>query len=134
LTDSSRDYWRNQRTSEVRTALSALGDGAPTWSPTSHRWGDENETCIELSTEDERIDEIRLRVDLRDAEGRHLREICAAVAQLDCLVVTETAQVIAPTVGEILAAARESAAARYVSNPRAYLHALHDGGVGQDEE
>jgi hypothetical protein len=87
-------------------------------------WGAEESTCLEIRATGEEVEDLRLRVDMREPRSDVVVKTLAAASKLDLVLVTETGAVVDPTLDSFLDAARQSPAAAFVEDPRAFLGAL----------
>ena len=112
--------WAGVSAAEV-TRLRGLGVPMATWAADELRWGAEDSTCVVLAVVDGAIASLRMRLDLRDPAPALLLPALAIARALGLVIVTEAGETFEPETSWLLAAARRSAAARFASDPRAFV-------------
>jgi hypothetical protein len=115
LREGAMGLWRGTAAEPVRAALLDLGRPEATWNPTTERWGEEDATCVLLATIDGKVEDLRLRIDLRSSETVRLTAVCAICQRLDLVAVTESGDVVEASTVELMHASRRSPAARFVN-------------------
>jgi hypothetical protein len=119
----SEAYWHGLSAREIVAAMSVLGPATPvSWCPGRHMWGAGDGTCVELAmTDRDEIEELRFRIDMRAPQGALVLQTLSLARRLGAVLVTETGAVLEPRLRWFLRAARESRAAAFVDDPRAFL-------------
>jgi hypothetical protein len=88
-------------------------------------YGDENGSRVDLLFDDVGTVQVNVRLDARTTNESAISSVCALASQLQCAFFSpENRQFITPQPQAVELALRESRAAKYVSNPRAYLESL----------
>jgi hypothetical protein len=126
--EDSRPYWVGHSRSSLLSWLHPLGMPQSTWSEDIVRWGSEETTCALLMTEAEVIDELRVRLDLREPPSDMISQLLAVAQRHDWIVITESGRVLEPTMSAVLDASKDSPAARFVKNPCEFLDDLRRRG------
>src|SRR5215472_86905 len=97
------------------------------WSESMRMWGTEDGNrahVIYTDAEKKVIEEIAFRLDVRDLSLDLIRMICALATQLSCVLLTSEFGILHPTESAVLAAIRNSTAAKFVIDPAATLRSL----------
>jgi hypothetical protein len=96
-----------------------------TWHVDQTAWGDEERIDIQLWVGQGRIEEIQLRLNLREALEPFVSSFCEALEELDCVIfVPETKRMLPLEPDEIVREALASRAATFVKDPHTYLSKL----------
>jgi hypothetical protein len=125
--EDSRPYWVGHARTAVLSWLGPLGVPQSTWTEDMVMWGSEETTCVSLLTEAEVIDELRVRLDLREPPPEMLDRALAIARSRDWIVITESGVVLEPTLDAVLHASKGSSAGRFVEDPRKFLDELRGG-------
>jgi hypothetical protein len=94
------------------------------WSDRMLAWGDESGNDAYVCYSDGKktvVEEVGFRLDVRDVSLDLAGRICTLAAQLSCVVLTADAEVLKPVESEMIAALRNSTAARFIDDPVAAL-------------
>lgn len=131
LIDEISDWARG----EFLLGYAALLDGSLPRGKGWHRdmevWGGPDDgTRIELHWQGDRLDEVRVRLDLRSLDQRFIERIVDLARQSAAALVSEEGEVISVTVDAVLKEAQNSSARRYVVDPQAFFA---DGHTTQDD-
>jgi hypothetical protein len=97
------------------------------WDPASRQWGPTDGTTVQVSYTDGRVDAIWARLDLREPTATMIEVLASLAADSDGLWVGGDALArvhIGQTSREIREAIKASDAARFVTDPRAFLDSL----------
>ena len=97
------------------------------WSEEIRIWGSEDTNDAHVCYTDASkkvVEEIAFRLDVRDLSPDLVRMICALAQQLSCVLLTADSEILRPVQSEVLAAIRNSTAAKFVSNPATTLRNL----------
>jgi hypothetical protein len=117
-------YWADVDASALTSVLASIGAFRAWWTTGLVICGDEQGTCIQASTDDGRVEDVRMRLDLRAAMPEIALRALEVATQQDWLCIVGDGEAIEPTVAAIAGAARGSAAAKSVADPRAFLASL----------
>lgn len=90
------------------------------WSPNIVQYGDIDKTCIEFIYDEDRIEEINCRLDLRTLTGHVLIQIIEYVQNIDaCFLINDI--ICMPELEIIMPLMKQSRAYQYCKNPLEYL-------------
>jgi hypothetical protein len=84
-------------------------------------FGDENGTRVDVVHNNERIDEVRARIDVREIDLDLLEKLLAFVAESDCIFLNSAGAVIEPSIENIIIEIEASSAANFVHDPKRFL-------------
>ena len=89
-------------------------------------WGPEEQTCIYLTSDEtaRTIDELRIRVDLRDPSPQLLVGLLLIAREQYLVVIGEEGDIVRPEVRGLLQLASTSSAARFLADPVEFLKKL----------
>lgn len=123
--DGTAALWAGASAQEWAQRLkAAFGESAPYWDPAGLRWGDYDKHCLEFSTEDGAIEQFKLRIDLRSNDIALVERLLAFARENDLLLLTGGGKPVEPELSHVGAELRDSAAARFVKDPVAFLESL----------
>ena len=111
-------------TVELQTALSRILPAAPSWSPVVRKWGDIEGDDVTLVFEEEVLQEVAIRIDVRTSPERLIDEIASLGQDQDWLFISDSGRVLPPTMDALRQEIAHSEAARFVSDPEAFLDQL----------
>ena len=80
-----------------------------------------------------KVDELRLRIDMRFPEDDLLRSVLRLGRKLDFVVVTEVGDIVEPRLEWLMRSARRSRAAEFVEDPERYLNLLESAPIEPDD-
>lgn len=133
LRDSSEELWSGHSVEALTKELEVLGKADPTWTPEIAMWGASDSTCLQLALVGGRIDELRLRIDMRFLEDDLLRSILRLGGKLDLVIVTEVGDIVEPRLEWLMRSAERSRAAEFVKDPEQYLNSLESAPIEPDD-
>lgn len=116
--------WKGVAAAELRAALAVIGAPARTWNAQMGRWGDEDGTCLFLTSTEENVEELRLRIDLRSDASAFVARVGEALRRFDVVALTEQAQVVELSVAALSRAAMHSSVVELVRDGVAALPRL----------
>lgn len=96
------------------------------WSKDIIQYGKEDETCIQILYEDEKLEEISCRLDLRSLSKKMLKEILDYVEKIGGMIFYEE-KVYSPKLDEIIELMKSSNANKFCQNPINYFEKLSNG-------
>lgn len=99
------------------------GDG---WSGSVLTWGVEDGNRIDLLVEESLIEELQVRLDMRDLSEGFLQEIVRLAGSLEGVFCSGDGTLIAADMPSLAKAMAESDAARFVADPSRFLENLAD--------
>lgn len=122
------DAWRGCGPRQfVEGLIDGYMDRGESWSAEITIWGHEERHDIQLSGDGGEIEDIQVRIDLRESPRRMIQTTVSLARRLGCsILIMEKSEVIAPSLEDLLRYASQSSAAKYVSNPRKFLTASID--------
>lgn len=95
------------------------------WMDGVKQWGEEDKDCVELFFENDIIDEIIIRIDLRDFKPGLLNLVIDLSNELDGLILIEN-RLYRPVLNDLLKEMSKSNASKFLDNPKKYLNDLDD--------
>ena len=102
------------------------------WSTGMRMWGQEDSNDAYVSYKDENmnaVEEIAFRIDARAISADLTSAICTFARNLDCLLMTQEYEILAPERSVILQTVNTSIARRYVVDPVSTLQSLEKGKI-----
>jgi hypothetical protein len=123
--EGAAPFWSAWSGPAVRRELQGLGPPTPTWTNSIVLWGEEDKTCVSLDLEGDVVEDLRVRVDMRQPKTDLLMALLAIAQRQGWLLITENREVLEPDAGAIARAAEASDAARFAADPRTFLAELH---------
>ena len=96
------------------------------WTKDIIQYGKEDETCILILYEDENLEEISCRLDLRSLSKKMLKEILDYVEKIGGVIFYEE-KVYSPKLDEIIDLMKSSNANKFCQNPINYFEELSNG-------
>lgn len=126
LSDGTAEMWAKHDPDSMLSSLHILGPSVPCWSSSTTCWGAEEGTCLQLSLDGTLIDEVKMRIDMREPDVALLTTVLRLALDMNLVLITEDGDVLPPDLGEVLAAGERSSAGSFVRDPRAYLTALRN--------
>jgi hypothetical protein len=118
------DWWRNKSSSEVAAGASLLLQPNSSWSEKLRTWGESDGNRIDLVIESGLLQDVFLRIDLRDISYTFLARLLLFVQKNDCLLLTEGGYLLRPSMRLLLEAIRRSKAFRFFSDPEGFFNEL----------
>lgn len=119
------DWWRDVTiTPNIKAQLAKLLRPASSWSPRIEVWGIEDGDRIDVVGESGHVEDILVRVDVRDLSYKFLMEMTKVARENDWLILTQDNHVLRPSVKEVLRAIHRSDSFRFVRDPAAFLEKL----------
>ncbi len=91
------------------------------WSVDIKQYGELDSHCLEISFDKDRIEEISLRIDLRELNKDVFDEILDFIKSNNALILLQDGRIIEPEQGVLLNEIKKSDAYKYVSEPNNYL-------------
>lgn len=94
------------------------------WTEDIVQYGKADETCIQFLYEDEVLEEINCRLDLRSLSKKMLEKILDYVEKIEGMIFYE-GKIYAPQIDEIIELMKSSKANKFCQNPVNFLEELH---------
>ena len=95
------------------------------WSPSSKAWGWEQGDRIEIHYSEKKVDEIYIRIDVRNLNETFLELVVCLAVLADCLIwAVESNRLIKPNLYELLQEIHLSSAYKFVTNPEGFLNSI----------
>jgi len=95
----------------------------PNWTEDIVQYGKADETCIQFLYEDEALEEISCRFDLRSLSKKMLEKILDYVEKINGMIFYE-GKIHAPKINEIIELMKSSKANKFCQNPMNFLEEL----------
>lgn len=128
--DGTAALWAGESAQEWTQRLkAAFGESAPYWDQAGLMWGDYDKHCLEFSTEDGDIAQLKLRIDLRSDDIGIVERLLSFARENELLLLTGEGEPIDPELSCVGAALRNSSAARFVKDPVASLESLSKANI-----
>lgn len=112
--------WKEEDISSIR--IDFLEKEA-SWAKNIVQYGKEDETCIQFLYENETLEEISCRFDLRSLSKKMLEEILDYVQKIKGMIFYE-GKIYSPSLGEIVELMKNSKANKFCQNPINYFEEL----------
>ena len=113
---------------DFESAFQALLPAGDSWHYDLQTWGEEDGTRIDLLRPEPSSREVFVRIDLRAPAGTFIARLLADADAWQARLFLPEAQVVIEPKSELLAGAiRESSAARFVTDPRAFFDEIAAG-------
>ncbi len=119
--------WQQQPSSDVTLIIDTLATRYRSWSNDILMWGSENGNRIHVAYENTRIAEVSCRIAVPKEHEDFANGVIALANRCDWLLVLTNDALAEPDVDLLLAAVRESNAARFATNPIEFLDGLSSG-------
>lgn len=96
------------------------------WSANALDWGDEDGNHLQLWLRNDRVDELRVRIDVRTLDVSFINEIVELFQRNNCLfvLIEDELRVIEPRTALLIQEIKGSIAFQFVSDPNGYLKKL----------
>jgi len=94
------------------------------WSDHIKQYGVLDKTCIEFSFEDGVLEEVSVRIDLRNITSELVNEIIDFIRSNDAIILSNEGALFEPSKKEIITMIKSSEACKFVVNPREFLSNL----------
>lgn len=111
------------REQDLFAALEAVLPEKRSWNSEIRIWGDDETDDIQVFFDGDRIEGIQFRIDVRNVSVDRITKICAVARQFDWLLTSRRGAIIQPTPTAVISAISTSEAAKFISDPLAYLQA-----------
>lgn len=110
---------------EVERLISGYLPARGSWHNDLRVWGDDSRDDVDIWYEGERIDSIRVRLDLRHLTRDRIARVVEIARHIGCCFLEgRTFQVIPATEEALLASIRNSRPAKFVADPHGFLTSL----------
>lgn len=120
--DSGLLWWDGMTVAQMSNALAGLGTPASDhWYKKSPAWGKTPDTIVETTADEDLLDDLRVRVDLRDDKPPYIHELIEIMSAHDWIFISEDGEEIPATWDDWKRAAQASDAFRFITNPSAYF-------------
>jgi hypothetical protein len=96
------------------------------WSDDIKLFGHTEETCIELFYEGIVLDDVSIRLDLRNLTTEILEAILSFIDSNNAVILTSDGSILKPVIKEIIEEVRKSEAHSFLSNPDAFLSQIKE--------
>jgi hypothetical protein len=114
-------WWSQQQAPEgFEKQIDLILPQIKSWSDEMRIWGSESGNDAHVcyaDAEKKVVEEVAFRLDVRDPSLDLIRMICGLAAQLSCVLLTADSEVLQPVESVVLAAIRNSTAAKFVNDP-----------------
>ena len=118
------DWPANERAADFSAAISRFLPAAPSWNADLSVWGSDQGDRVDLWRDGNSVVSLKARIDVRNLSIDFVRFIAELARNQKCLLLTTSDDLIAASADDVLAALKESAAARFVRDPKAFLDAI----------
>lgn len=119
--------WQQQPGSDVNRIIDAIAPRYRSWSNDILMWGSENGNRIHLVYENTRVAEVSCRISVPQEHENFANGVITLASRCDWLLVLTNDALAEPNGNLLLAAVRESNAARFAANPIEFLDGLSSG-------
>lgn len=85
-------------------------------------WGSDDGNRIDVFTSDNCVEDVAVRIDVRNVSREFVDEVVQIAAEADCLFYDSRGKLLQPTLGALLSGIEQSDAWRFVRDPRSLLH------------
>jgi len=118
--------WKNnQPTNNIEAIFSNILSKGESWSEKLNLWGNTESTDISLWREGEKVESIRIRLDLRENVLSLMVGLVSAATELECvLFIPGQKIIIQPNISDLKQAVLKSNAAKFVEDPVAFLESV----------
>lgn len=96
------------------------------WSDDIKLFGDIEKTCIELFYEDAILNEISVRLDLRNLTSEILETVISFIDSNNAVILIGNGLIVKPVVKEIIEEIRKSEAYSFLNNPETFLSQIKE--------
>lgn len=117
-------WWMGCVEPDLQASFAKLLPALESWSDSVQRWGDEQGNRIDVVTEGDTLEDVFVRVDVRNISQVFLIGLLEIARRADCVLLLHDGRVIRPSFTKVLTAIRKSDAFRFVENTDAFLRAL----------
>jgi hypothetical protein len=93
------------------------------WSQALRIWGDEKSDDIHVWFDQERLEAIRIRIDVATLSMALVGGLCSLAREFGWVFATRDGRIVQPTVEAVAKAIGQSDSSRYVRDPKAFLEA-----------
>ncbi len=125
--DTSLAWQDNQPKKNYEEVLSAVLSKGKSWSENLSLWGNEKTNDIQVWHEDNKIDCITVRLDLRENISSILVKVVNATIDLDCMLFIPNQKVIIePNLTVLEEVAIKSSAAKFVKDPKKFIENIEE--------
>ncbi len=121
------DWWsQHQPPADFQFRIAAVLPAYKSWSPDILMWGSEDSNRIHVCLDDthERIEEVSIRVDLRQPWQQFARAIADLAQHTDCVIAVWPHRTFEPSLDRLMTEIAGSESARFVRAPREYFEEL----------
>ncbi len=101
--------------------LSTLLPRGQHWSRDVEFWGREDADCISVTRCGDAVDELRVRIDVRNINYLFIDRIADVARRWDCVFLTEDLEVVPAASNALQKQLRDSSAYRYLLDPTSFL-------------
>jgi hypothetical protein len=116
------DWWEGHNlTSDHEVKVSQILPRQASWSDEIKSWGNEEGNRIDICFDNNTIEEILVRVDVRDISYQFIDRILSLTRDLNCLLLTEEMLILHPIKDLLINSIKNSEAAKFVCNPEMFL-------------
>jgi hypothetical protein len=122
--EGSRELWSSDAAARFLRLLKSIEEPKSTWAASTSMIGVEDETCLTVALENDVIDEVRLRIDMRHPDSDLLKKIVEIARQCGLVFITENQELVESDLAILLRSAARSDAARFVADPERYLETI----------
>jgi hypothetical protein len=128
LEDSVLDrcWERVQPPTNLADQFSKILPSTTSWHPQISRWGDEEGNRIDVVRQENSVTDVFVRIDVRDVSIIFVTELLRIARKNSWLIYSADGRLISPSLKKILKAIQDSAAYRFVQDPRRFLDSLRD--------
>ncbi len=119
------DYWLGASlpADYAKRLASILSAGAP-WATGWLTFGEADGNRVDVLLAGSQIDEVRVRIDVREIDFEILERVRLFVAECDCVFVSSAGQVVEPRMRDLCIEIEASPAANFVTDPERFLQHL----------
>lgn len=121
------DWWsQHQPPADFQSRVAAILPAYDSWSPHILMWGSENSDRIHICLDNarQRVEEVSIRLDLRQPYQQFARAIADLAQHADCVFATWPYQTFQPSFDRLIAEIAGSESARFVRSPHEYFKEL----------
>lgn len=119
------DWWRGEiLETTLADQFSQLLPKAQSWSPKIQMWGQENGDRIDLASDDATIQDVLVRIDVRNIDYKFLMSFIQCADANNWVLLTQDNYVLVPSLSRLLSAIRRSDSFQFVADPHDFLKRL----------
>ncbi|MCP4146434.1 MAG: hypothetical protein GY757_01665 [bacterium] len=119
------EWWKDTPLSkDLEFRISKILPANTSWSPEIKIWGNEDSHCIKLVTDGSYVEEILIRIDLRNLSVKFLEKIIEFTSSADCLLYTHGLLLMEANINLLIEDIKQSDSAKFLLDPVGFLKNL----------